>query len=992
VLTDAHAETTSMCPDEQEIASFVEGRLSEPARRALEQHLDACEPCMALVAELADVDPLGDTRMIESGGRSPSTPGLADADALGDTRVAERVGGSALLLPGTRLGRYVIEELVGRGGMGVVYVGHDPELGRKVALKLVLPSELADGAARREAHARLLREAQALAKLDHPNVVAVYDVGSLGGQVFIAMPFVEGGTLAAWLRGGPRPWAEVLTRMRGAGQGLAAAHRAGLVHRDFKPANVLLTPDGAAQVVDFGLVRPDRSGSLHDEPITGRFAAELDTVTRTGVVMGTPAYMAPEQFRGEVADARADQFSFCVALWEALYGERPFAGHTSAELSANVRGGRLRAPAKGRDVPSWLRGVCERGLSVDPQERWPAMEALLQALAQGRVRARVRKGLAAVGVLAVLGVGEEGWRRYDVAQRIAACEASGAEIEGAWSPARRQRMHDALMATGVSYAASTADAAMPWLERQAAEWREARVEACLDAEVRRQWDAETLDRSLWCLDERRMQLESLVDELTVADAHVVQKVVLAAAGLGSVAACRDEKVLEALVPPPAQVREAVQALRADVTRAGNLERTGRYDQGLALARSTLAQAETLAWPPLTAAARYRLGSLLQEAGAHAEAEAMLQDAYFEATEGVATEVAFEAAMALVRVVGPDSTRLVDARRWTRHAEAALTSIHDDEGLRRAGLLDYLADACAYAGAHDEAKALHEQALPVYERVLGPDHPDVATSLNSLAVVYARIGAHEEAKALFERALAIYERTLGSDHPHVAGTLANLAIVHLNLGARDEAMRASERSLAIFEAALGPDHSKVATILNTLGVLHEAAGAYEEAEAFDERALAIWERTLGPDDPQAASSLVNLASVHHRMGDYEEANARFQRALTIFETALGPDHPNVSYPLLGQARAALAQGRPSDAIPLAQRALAVREQSGLAAHEQAVARFMLARALWDAPEGAGRDRTRAMSLAEQARDGHRGAGAADELAAAQAWIAEHGGAQ
>jgi eukaryotic-like serine/threonine-protein kinase len=219
--------------------------------------------------------------------------------------------------------------------------------------------------------------------------------------------------------------------------------------------------------------------------------------------------------------------------------------------------------------------------------------------------------LAAVGVLALLGAGIEAQRRFDLAQRTAVCEAAGDEVEVAWSSAREQKLRDAIMATGANHAAATADRVTPWLERQAEAWREARVEACLDADVRDRWNAEMLDRSLWCLEDRYMELESLVDELMLADAKVLHKAVTAAAGLSSVAACRDESVLETLTPPPQDTREALRLVREDVVRVGNLERAGRYDQGLSLAREALGRAEALGWPPLVATARFRRAHDLQ---------------------------------------------------------------------------------------------------------------------------------------------------------------------------------------------------------------------------------------------------------------------------------------------------------------------------------------------------------------------------------------------
>jgi len=328
----------------------------------------------------------------------------ATSDALAETAQAPStpgpVTGDTTLERGTRVGRYVIGARIGAGGMGVVYRAHDPELDRALAIKLVRTAR--GGSAGR---ARLLREAQAMAKLRHPNVVPIFDVGPTGDGVFVVMPCLEGGTLGEWVRAAPRPWREVIARFAAAGRGLVAAHAAGLVHRDFKPDNVLLDAEGTVEVADFGLARIDAD----ELPSSGARRAHdpREDLTRTGDVLGTPAYMAPEQMRGEPSDARADQFSFCVALWEALYGRRPFdagtarGGDALRALLDQIVAEQRTTPTSGRDVPGWVRAALDRGLRPSPADRWPSMQALLGALG-GPPR---RRGaiLAAAGAAVIAG-------------------------------------------------------------------------------------------------------------------------------------------------------------------------------------------------------------------------------------------------------------------------------------------------------------------------------------------------------------------------------------------------------------------------------------------------------------------------------------------------------------------------------------------------------------------------------------------------------------
>jgi tetratricopeptide (TPR) repeat protein/predicted Ser/Thr protein kinase len=299
---------------------------------------------------------------------------------------------------GARIGRYVVESRLGAGGMGVVYVARDTELARDVALKIVRPRAEVDAT-----QARLRREAKAMARLSHPNVVPVFDIGTHDGQLFIAMELVDGETLRAWVAR-PRPWRTVVELFLKAGRGLEAAHAAGLLHRDFKPDNVVVGPGDEPRITDFGLAR-----ELQDETGAAALLAEgtdteLSLITRTGSLAGTPAYMAPEQLLGRQAGAAADQFSFCVSLFEALHGTRPFrpAAPRPDALIPEIRAGRVVKPRQ--PVPRWLHAAVVRGLAFEPDQRWPSMTALLERLDRGR-RGRRLGVVAAVAGAAVVAAG-----------------------------------------------------------------------------------------------------------------------------------------------------------------------------------------------------------------------------------------------------------------------------------------------------------------------------------------------------------------------------------------------------------------------------------------------------------------------------------------------------------------------------------------------------------------------------------------------------------
>jgi serine/threonine protein kinase len=329
--------------------------------------------------------------------------------------LVEQPTGDGVPVEGDFIGRYRVRERIGEGGMGLVYAAEDRQLGRLVAIKLLRSVEGASADIHRR---RLLREAQALARVSHRNLVMVFDVGTHEGRVWIAMERVIGDTLEDWLAAQPRPWEDIVDVFMEAGRGLVAVHEAGLVHRDFKPGNVIVRGDGTVQVLDFGLaaeagekLEPGDTDEPRAQPALDALAA---TLTETGGIMGTPAYMAPEQFLGLGADARSDQFSFCVALYEALHGERPFKGRDLPELMMATVEGLPDLPPELPGVPDLLRRSIARGLQPDPESRFPDLEALLFALERSRAPApptreadwrRFALGVVVGGGLLALGVG-----------------------------------------------------------------------------------------------------------------------------------------------------------------------------------------------------------------------------------------------------------------------------------------------------------------------------------------------------------------------------------------------------------------------------------------------------------------------------------------------------------------------------------------------------------------------------------------------------------
>jgi tetratricopeptide (TPR) repeat protein len=611
------------------------------------------------------------------------------------------------------------------------------------------------------------------------------------------------------------------------------------------------------------------------------------------------------------------------------------------------------------------------------------MADLLDALSRGHTRARAWAWLAGAAATTTLGASLLAYQQYDRSTRIAACEDAGASIAVVWNDEARARVRGGLVATGLSSASVTADKVMPFLDAYAAAWREQRTHVCLQADLAGTLDAELLDRAVWCLDERRMDLAALADGLARADATAAQRAVIAAAGLPPASICTDEQVLAAQPSLPTESLPKIAAARATLSQVRTMLAVGNYAEGLRVTRAALGGIEALGWSPLTAAVRQNEGRLLEKTGAYAESEAVSVAAYMDAAKVRAWGPAANAAIALIMIVGHFQARPAEGKVWAGHAEVAIQFAGDPLGLLEAHRLDGLAVVHKQSGAYDEAKELQARALSIRERALGPDHVYVAASLNNLANVHLEMGAYAEARALYERALAIWERTLGPDHPDVAMALNNIAIVDESTGEYAEARALHERALAIRERTLGPAHPYVADSLNNLATVLRDTGAYGESRALLERAAAIWEKALGPDHPDVALSVNNLADVHAAMGEYAEARALYERALAIRERAEGPDHPDVADSLTGLGSLELTRGQPAAARPLLERAVAIfAGHEGVQAAEP-MARFNLARALV-ASDG---DRARALAEARAALDELRGAGNPKESARVEAFLAE-----
>jgi eukaryotic-like serine/threonine-protein kinase len=759
---------------------------------------------------------------------------------------------------GAQIGRFVVLGLLGRGGMGEVYAAHDPELDRRVAIKVLRHRGRRGGDG--DASARLLREAQAIAKVSHPNVVVVYDVGTVDERIFIAMEFVDGNTLGYWMQAKQRTLAEILEVFGAAARGLGAAHEKELVHRDFKPDNVMVAADGQVRVMDFGLVRfaidreklpgertplppPSRLTPLNididpqathviDAAATptwpgGGASAVHDVLgldlTRVGTMIGTPTYMSPEQFHGDSTDARSDQFSFCVALYEAIYGERPFAGPTIAELAANVTAGSVRPePAGALRVPASIRKALLRGLSVDPAARFPSMEALLAALHNEPALSGVRRFTA----------------------------SALAKLEGVWeapldgqpadSPTKGE-IRAAFLATGKPYASAAFDAASRVLDRFARRWVEIYVDSCEATHVRGDQSTEVLDLRMTALQEALDDLRALCKEFRQATPDTVEKAVNAAGALGTLERCSDVKLLRAIVRPhddPA-TRESVKQLQARLTEVRALQRVGRVAEALKRIVPLEQEARATGYAPLQAEALYMCGVVHENVGDIDTAVRTLEEAVWAAELCRHDEVATEAASWLVYLTGNIQSRFDVGEIWSRLAETVLRRMggHD----RFWGwLFNNRGTMRATQGRIHEALEDLQRAVAAKEKALGPDDPDVAISIGNAATFLEESGDTAGAAEYGARALRIMEATLGLDHPSSAVVLTNQAEFLNRLGRYEEAEPPARRALEVFERETDPEGVYVTYPLMSIGLSHVGRAQFQDAVAPLERAVRIRE--------------------------------------------------------------------------------------------------------------------------------------------------------
>jgi eukaryotic-like serine/threonine-protein kinase len=911
-------------------------------------------------------------------------------------------------------GRFVVLGGLGSGGMGIVLSALDPDLDRKVAIKL-LRAELGDHA---RARPLLQREAQVMARLAHPNVVAVYEVGRVGDQPFIAMEMVDGTTLHAWLAERPRGWREIVAMFVAAGRGLAAAHAVGVTHRDFKPENVLIGNDGRPRVSDFGIAtrRLDRAPELAE-------AAPIDVSARhAGVPVGTPAYMAPEQWRGEDTDARTDQFAFAVALWSALYRARPFGGTTTATLRSAVLAGAHARPAQPGRAPRWLLPILARALAAHPDRRWPTLTALLDQL-ERRAATRRRTGIALAASVTTAALA------LALAPRPVAdpCPAPDVRVAELWGPMRRAAIAQRAAAVDPAYGAQRFLAAARVLDPGLVAWSAMHVAACRATQVDGTQSDHLLDLRMRCLadwlDPSRQVASGLATATTPAE---VEAAVHAVAGIPRLERCADARALAATIEQPTRPadRVASEAILAEVKammvarRAGQLGLAGRADAVLARARRlghpfALSRALGVRWRIAiseqdTAGAATLLREQVEVAArAHDDEEAakswsfLLQIVGLYQGHPAEAKAMFPAARAaaaragdppevLVHILDNESSVLVENGEYDA-ALAAIAEAHrvlEAAGARRPGspLARHLAELAQSAGEVqrvkgqlDAAAASLREALTGWDGLYGPETVEAGAVQLDLAQLLRQRGELADAELAGRASVRIRARAGAT--PALAMAQSVLSIILADRGRAAEAVALGERAIELARATMPADDATLAELVRNLAEAYAAAGQLTRALALYDEVVATYART-NVTTSNSVAALHGRADLFRRLGRCGAAIPGYREAAARAVGLEGAASADAGRAVRGEGLCLAVLGRSREAIAALERGLAF-PTPGTEVDAAQLARGALGRLL----AVTGRDRARGKALVKAALARLHAIHATDPLVATlDAWLA------
>lgn len=922
---------------------------------------------------------------------------------------------------GTIIGRYTVLEHLGSGGMASVYSAYDKQLERIVALKMLRAELEVD-----EVRTRMLREAQAMARLKHEHVVTVYEVGTFDARIFIAMEYVDGATLSAWSKE-PRPWRELLRILEAAGRGLAAAHEAGLVHRDFKPDNVLVGKDGRVLVSDFGIARSHSNSNSSSEPeldqasegddretelrtrttprggvaVSGTLSADIgastdederesqpsggpqsasrshtDRLTQEGAVLGTPGFIAPEHLFAGVDDARSDQFSFCVTMYRVLYGKRPYEFRNIVTYCEALQGPPEAPPAK-TPIPGWVHEIILRGLQRDPALRFASMNELLDALEHDPSRRfRAWAGGALAVTACVAGLVVYGRHRAELRRQ---CDEGDALMALSWSAESASKLRTALQQSGNKHAADIAERAIERLDQYAGSWK-ATYRGVAEATLMHGREEQgVMSRRLRCLERAREQLDAVSDVLANADTSVVQHTLDAVYALPVPASCATiEATNLPTLPGSPDLRARVLECERLVARALALTNAGEVVKAEEVAQHGIAEARAIPYARTEAELLLVDAQSKQQRGDKKAAIQSYLHAFASAQRAADDALAVRAAARMGSMLSSWMQKPEEAERWIIAAEG----IADRAGRDDASQAEVLTGRMVvnnWLGRSEKNVEIHDKVIELSRRLYGERDLRVARAISNRSVTLEMLGQSDRSIEDRRAAIDMITALTGPDNPALALDYFNLGVSLSTLHRHAEAKTAFERAFKL-QADMPPGALTV-NIYEGLADsnLHESPP--DVTISVVQKGLDV-ARTLGNGGMREWGLRLVRAEALAKQGDLP-GKANECREVLADQEARGqvlatlPYNPD-ALTCLGEAELELRQTK--SAIKHLERSVSLTTR--YVAMELPKARFALAKAL----RVAGRESKRARELAESARDDLRKTqGGAEDVVEIEKWL-------
>lgn len=871
------------CPDETRVGDFLEGRLTPTDEAVLDEHIDVCASCRELAANLC---------RLQSAQSLEATPFDPYAD----------------LMSGSHAGRYSILKLIGRGSMGTVYEAYDPKLDRKIALKTVYAGAQYS---QQVLTTRLGQEARALAKLSHSNVISVFDVGELNnGQLFIAMELVDGVSLRQWAtRRARTSWWSVRDIALAAGRGLVAAHSAHLIHRDFKPDNVLVGRNGDVRVTDFGLVKSieaPRNRAPDQAATTQVFSS------RSTALNGTPAYMSPEQLRGEPASSASDQFSYCVTLFELLTGKRPFLGSTAEQMIGAIERANL-GPLATAKAPMAVKAAIRRGLAANPAERFATMSELLSALAAPKPRLMRRLATWAIVALTGLAAGAAIVTWHDLQGSV--CAEGQQRAQTVWNVQRQESLATQFLSLGV-IGEKQFRTVSTLVDQWVATWQTRYDSNCDEIKMRRTQPPSTFARRLACYEQRLAEMNGALDVLAGTNLLSLVRSADVILGQPPLETCdkQPEEPNDLQNQSPALIAQ-VRTLDARLASASSLYDASRFTEAAKVAGQVRDEAQSLPSPRHAVRALLLLGKI-SASSSNENAITLLREVWSTALIAQDDRAAATAASFLSAVLA-EHGQFKDSEEWLWHAETLIHRLNGDLDLER-----LVADRAGYVAflRHDFEMAIQRgrRALELSQQLYGPSSIQAADSEASLGMAYTAVYRFDDAQWRHRHALTVAEPLVGVGNHRISMLRISLAEDLMNLAHPAEAFDVLQPALEPVTATLGEDSRQVAQMREFTAVILAQLGRADEALVLADKALKTFQTKKLVRNIAYAMTTKAMALMAARR--FSDGRAQMREARAFIVTTFGPHDPDIAQTFQAEGDALLQGGFYRDALEAFHQAL------------------------------------------------------------------------